>query len=112
MTQPHFFACVYLIFDCLEQIRLLFLFVWLYCAWEIFDSHSLPRVELVGVLGDDTRQINATDKAVMNDKPLRSVLARSLNRKDLNFVDQFLKHNGSQRLHRHKLSYCSDEITR
>ena len=38
----YFFACIYLIFDCLEQIRLLFFILWLYCAWEIFDSHSLP----------------------------------------------------------------------
>ena len=84
----------------------------LYCAWEIFDSHSLPRVKLVGVLGYDARQINTADKTVMDDKPLCSVLARSLNRKDLNFVDKFLKDNGSQRLHRHKLPYCANEATR
>ena len=53
------------------------------------------------MLGDGTWQINATNKAVMNDKPLRSVLARSLNRKDLDLVDEFLKDNGCQRLHRH-----------
>ena len=50
---------------------------------------------------DNTRQVDATDKAVMNDEPLRSVLARSLNRKNLDLVDQFLKDNGCQRLHRH-----------
>ena len=48
----------------------------------------------------------------MNDKPLRSVLSSSLNRKNLNFVDKFLKDNGCQRLHRHKLSYCSDKAAR
>ena len=46
------------------------------------------------MLGDDTRQVDATDKPIVDDKPLRSVLARSLNRKDLDFVDQFLKDNG------------------
>ena len=50
---------------------------------------------------DDARQIDATYEAVMNDEPLRSVLARSLNRKNLDLVDQFLKDNGCQRLHRH-----------
>ena len=64
------------------------------------------------MLGDDTWQINATNKAVMNDKPLRSVLARSLNRKDLDLVDEFLKDNGCQRLHRHKLTDCSDKTAR
>ena len=64
------------------------------------------------MLGYDARQIDATYEAVMDDKPLRSVLTRSLNRKDLNFVDKFLKHNGSQRLHRHKLSYRSDKVAR
>ena len=48
----------------------------------------------------------------MDDKSLRSVLARSFNRKNFDLVDKFLKHNGSQRLHRHKLSYCSDKATR
>ena len=48
----------------------------------------------------------------MNDKPLRSVLARSLNRKDLDLVDEFLKDNGCQCLHCHKLPYCSDETAR
>ena len=84
----------------------------LYCAWEIFDSHSLPRVKLVGVLGYDARQIDATYEAVMDDKPLRSVLARSLNWENLYFVDELLKDNRCQRLHRHKLSYCSYETTR
>ena len=55
------------------------------------------------MLGYDTRQIDATYKAVMDDEPLRSVLSSSLNRKDLDLVDKFLKHKGSQRLHRHKL---------
>ena len=64
------------------------------------------------MLGYDTRQIDATYKAVMNDEPLRSVLARSLNRKDLDLVDEFLENNGRESLHRHKLSYCSDETTR
>ena len=64
------------------------------------------------MLGDDTRQVDATYKAVMNDEPLRSVLARSLNRKNLDLVDQFLKDNGCQRLHRHKLSNCSDKTAR
>ena len=61
---------------------------------------------------DDTRQVDATYKAVVDDKPLCSVLPRSLNRKDLDFVDKFLENDGCQRLHRHELSYCSDEITR
>lgn len=61
---------------------------------------------------DNTRQVDATDKAVMNDEPLRSVLARSLNRKNLDLVDQFLKDNGCQRLHRHKLPYCSYKAAR
>ena len=61
---------------------------------------------------DDTWQVDATNKAIVDDKSLRSVLARSLNRKDLDFVDQFLKDNGCQRLHRHKLPYCSDETSR
>ena len=73
------FTRVYLIFDCLEQIRLLFFILWLYCAWEIFYSHSLPRVELVGVFRDDARQVDATYKAIVDDEPLRSVLTRSLN---------------------------------
>ena len=64
------------------------------------------------MLGYDARQINTADKTVMDDEPLRSVLARSLNRKNLDFVDQFLKHNGSQRLHRHKLTDCSDKAAR
>ena len=64
------------------------------------------------MFGDDTRQIDATDKPIVDDKPLRSVLARSLNRKDLDLVDQFLKDNGCQRLHRHKLSYCSYKAAR
>ena len=64
------------------------------------------------MLGDDARQINATNKAVMDDKPLRSVLARSLNRKDLDLVNEFLEDNGCQRLHRHKLPYCSDKTAR
>ena len=61
------------------------------------------------MLGNDARQIDTTYETIMNDKSLRSVLARSLNRKDLDFVDQFLKDNGCQRLHRHKLPYCSDK---
>jgi len=64
------------------------------------------------VLWDDARQFDATYEAVIDDKPLRSVLACSLNRKDFDLIDKFLKHNGSQRLHRHKLSYCSDETSR
>ena len=64
------------------------------------------------MLGYDTRQIDATYKAVMNDEPLRSILARSLNRKDLDFVNEFLENDGCQRLHRHKLPYCSDKVTR
>ncbi len=61
------------------------------------------------MLGYDARQINTADKTVMNDKPLCSVLARSLNRKDLNLVDEFLKDNGCQCLRRHKLPYYSDK---
>ena len=53
------------------------------------------------MLGYDTRQIDATYETVMDDEPLRSVLARPLNRKDLDLVDEFLKDNGCQRLHRH-----------
>ena len=64
------------------------------------------------MLGYDTRQINATDKAVVDNKPLRSVLARSLNWKYLDFVDEFLKHHGCENLHRHKLPYCPDEAAR
>ena len=64
------------------------------------------------MLGYDARQVNTTDKAVMNDKPLRSVLARSLNRKDLDLVDEFLKHHWCENLHRHKLPYCSDKASR
>ena len=64
------------------------------------------------MLGNDTRQVDTTDKAVMDDKPLRSTLARSFNRKNFDLVDKFLKHNGSQRLHRHKLPYCSDKAAR
>jgi len=48
----------------------------------------------------------------MNDKTLRSVLARSLNWKDLDLVDEFLKHHGCENLHRHKLPYCSDKASR
>ena len=61
---------------------------------------------------DDARQIDATDKAVMNDEPLRSVLTCSFNRKDLDLVNEFLKDNGCQRLHRHKLTDCSDKTAR
>ena len=64
------------------------------------------------MLGNGTRQIDATYEAVMDDKPLRSVLARSLNWKDLDLVNQFLKNDGCQRLHRHKLPYCSDKAAR
>ena len=46
------------------------------------------------MLGNDTRQIDATYKAVMNDEPLRSILARSLNRKDLDLVNEFLENDG------------------
>ena len=59
---------------------------------------------------DDARQFDATYETVMDNKPLCSVLARSLNRKDLDLVDEFLKDNGCQRLHRHKLPYCSDKV--
>ena len=61
------------------------------------------------MLGNDAWQINTTDKAVVDNKPLRSVLSRSLNRKHLDLVDEFLENDGRERLHRHKLSYCSDE---
>ena len=64
------------------------------------------------MLGNDARQIDATDKPIVDDKPLRSVLACSLNRKDFDLVNKFLENNRCQRLHRHKLSYCSDEATR
>ena len=64
------------------------------------------------MLGYDTRQIDTTNETVVDDKPLRSVLARSLNRKDLDLVDEFLKHHGCENLHRHKLSYCSDKTAR
>ena len=53
------------------------------------------------MLGNDARQIYATNEAVVDDKPLCSVLARSLNRKDLDLVDEFLKHYGRKHLHRH-----------
>ena len=109
----YFFACIYLIFSCLgADLSALFYLCGLYCAWEVFDSHSLPRVKLVGVRGYDARQINTADKTVMDDKPLCSVLTRSLNRKDLDLVDKFLENNRCQRLHRHKLSYCPDKATR
>ena len=61
---------------------------------------------------DDAWQVDTTNKAVMDDEPLRSVLARSLNRKDLDLVDQFLDDDGCQRLHHHKLPYCSDKDAR
>ena len=63
------------------------------------------------MLGDDARQINTADESIMDDKLLCSVLARSLNRKDLNFVYQFLKNDGCERLHRHELPYGSDEVS-
>ena len=57
------------------------------------------------MLGDDTRQIDATDEAIVDYKPLRPVLSRSLNRKKLDLLNEFLKDSRCQLLHRHSLIF-------
>lgn len=53
-------------------------------AWEVFDSYTLPKIELVVVLRDDTWQIDVTEKAI-DDEALSTVFARSLKGKVLDF---------------------------
>ena len=64
------------------------LFFLLDCVRQIFDCHALTGVKNKVWALNDAGDVEPADKAVVDDNALRSVLALSLDGKDLNFLNK------------------------
>ena len=54
--------------------------------------------------------LQATNKAVMDNNSLCAILARPLDLINLNLLDQFAKDHRIERFHLHKAPYCFEEV--